>query len=152
MVSVDELDRKILASLQNDARKKNSELASEVGLSAAPCWRRVQRLDKSGVIRKRVALVDAKSVGLGLTVFVSLKTREHTKAWLDKFAVRVRQLPEVQEAYRMSGEIDYLLRVVVADVADYDRFYKELVQIGDLADVSSAIAMEEIKYTTALPL
>ena len=149
---MDETDRSILACLQEDAGMPVAKIARRVGLSSSPCWRRIQNLEESGVIRARVALLDSKALNLGVTVFVAVRTRHHSERWLEEFATTVKEFPEVVEFYRMSGEIDYLLRIVVPDVAAYDGFYKRLIEKIDLSDVSSSFAMEEIKYTTALPL
>ena len=129
-----------------------AEIARRVGLSSTPCWRRIQKLEESKIIRGRVALLDAKKLNVGVTVFVSVKTNHHSLQWLEKFAEAVAEMPEVIEFYRMSGEIDYLLRVVVPDIEAYDAFYKRLIARIELSDVSSSFAMEQIKYTTALPL
>ena len=129
-----------------------AKIARRVGLSSSPCWRRIQNLDESGVIRGRVALLDSAALNLSVTVFVTVRTGQHNHRWLERFASIVTEFPEVVEFYRMSGEIDYLLRVVVPDVGAYDQFYKRLIEKIDLFDVSSSFAMEEIKYTTALPL
>ena len=129
-----------------------AEIARRVGLSSTPCWRRIQKLEEAKVIRARVALLDRRQLNVGVTAFVSVRTNQHSVAWLERFAAAVADLPEVVEFYRMSGEIDYLLRVVVPDIAAYDRFYKKLIAKIELSDVSSSFAMEQIKYTTALPL
>ncbi|MBM3518955.1 MAG: Lrp/AsnC family transcriptional regulator [Alphaproteobacteria bacterium] len=152
MAALDETDRRILACLQDDAAMPVADIARRVGLTTTPCWRRIQRLEETGVIQKRVALLDAARINVGVTVFVSVRTTEHSQEWLDRFAKAVADLPEVVEFYRMSGDVDYLLRVVVPDVAAYDRFYRKLIARITLANVSSAFAMEQIKYTTALPL
>ncbi len=149
---LDEMDVKILRILQEDCTRPVADIGKEVGLSTTPCWRRMQKLEELGVIRRRVALLDAAQVNAGVTVFVSVKTDKHNLAWLEKFHAAVTDLPEVVEAYRMSGDIDYLLRVAVPDIAAYDAFYKKLVSRIDIAKVSSAFAMEQMKYTTALPL
>jgi len=149
---VDATDRAILACLQEDATMPVAEIARRVGLSSTPCWRRIQKLEEAKVIRARVALLDRRQLNVGVTVFVSVRTNQHSVAWLERFAAAVADLPEVVEFYRMSGEIDYLLRVVVPDIAAYDRFYKKLIAKIELSDVSSSFAMEQIKYTTALPL
>jgi Lrp/AsnC family transcriptional regulator len=149
---VDPTDRAILACLQEDATMPVAEIARRVGLSSTPCWRRIQKLEEAKVIRARVALLDRQQLNVGVTVFVSVRTNQHSVAWLEKFAAAVADLPEVVEFYRMSGEIDYLLRVVVPDIAAYDRLYKKLIAKIELSDVSSSFAMEQIKYTTALPL
>ena len=149
---MDEVDRKILACVQEDTTLPLADIAKRVGLSSTPCWRRIQKLEEAGVIRKRVALLDGTKLNCGVTVFVSIRTDQHTAAWLRKFAGVVTEFPEVVEFYRMSGEIDYLLRVVVPDIAAYDTFYQRLIEAIDLSDVSSSFAMEQIKYTTTLPL
>ena len=149
---MDQTDRKILALLQEDAAQPIADIARKIGLSVTPCWRRIQKLEEDGVIRGRVALLEATKVGLGRSVFVAIKTDQHNADWLAEFARTVSQRPEVVEFYRMSGEVDYLLRVVVPDMAAYDRFYKDLISEVKLTDVSSSFAMEEIKYTTALPV
>ncbi len=152
MTSLDDQDRKIRALLQRDATLAVSEIAAKVGLSTTPCWRRIQKLEELGVIQQRVALLNPRKVNAGVTVFVSIKTDQHALDWLDRFHAAVVDFPEVAEFYRMSGDVDYLLRVVVPDIAAYDAFYKKLIARIDIAKVSSAFAMEQIKYTTALPL
>ena len=149
---MDNIDKKILNLLQQDASLPIAELAKRVGLSVTPCWRRVQRLDESGVIKRRVALLDPQKIGAHISVFVSVRTNEHNAEWLDGFAESVAAMPEVVEFYRMSGEIDYLLRVVVPDIEHYDAFYKRLISSVKLTDVSSSFAMEQIKFTTMLPI
>ena len=149
---MDQTDRKILALLQEDAAQPIADIARKIGLSVTPCWRRIQKLEEDGVIRGRVALLEGTKIGLGMSVFVAIKTDQHNADWLAEFARTVSQRPEVVEFYRMSGEVDYLLRVVVPDMAAYDRFYKDLISEVKLTDVSSSFAMEEIKYTTALPV
>ena len=149
---MDSIDKKILTCLQNDASLSIAEISEMVSLSQTPCWRRIQNLEKTGVIKKRVAILERDEVNVGVTVFVSLKTRHHNREWLEKFARAVEGLPEVVEFYRMSGDVDYLLKVVVPDIAAYDAVYKRLIEKIDLDDVSSTFAMEEIKCETALPL
>ncbi|MET0209483.1 MAG: Lrp/AsnC family transcriptional regulator [Burkholderiaceae bacterium] len=149
---LDSIDRKILEVLQQDASIQIADLAAAVGLSQTPCWRRVQRLKESGVITRNVMLVDREKVNVGVTVFVSIKTNTHSQGWLEKFRAAVEAIPEVVEFYRMSGDVDYLLRVVVPDIAGYDAVYKRLIAGTQLFDVSSSFAMEELKFTTALPL
>jgi len=149
---MDRYDTQILALLQEDATLSVAELAEKVGLTSTPCWRRVQKLEESGVIRKRVALLDPGKLNVGVTAFVTVKTSQHSAKWLDKFHALVASMPEVIEFYRIAGDTDYLLRVVVPDIAAYDAVYKKLIQGAELADVSSRFAMEQIKYTTALPL
>ena len=152
LVELDAMDLKILALLQADATMPIAEIGKAVGLSTTPCWRRIQKLDEAGVIRARVAVLDPVKVNVGVTVFVSIKTDQHSLAWLERFHGAVADLPEVAEFYRMSGEIDYLMRVVVPDIAAYDAFYKKLISRIEVSKISSAFAMEQIKYTTALPL
>ena len=149
---LDEMDVKILRILQEDCTRSVADVGKEVGLSTTPCWRRIQKLEEIGVIQRRVAILDATRVNAGVTVFVSIKTDQHTLAWLERFHAAVVDFPEVIEFYRMSGDVDYLLRVVVPDIAAYDKFYKKLIERIDISKVSSAFAMEQIKYTTALPL
>ena len=149
---MDAIDRKILSCLQEDAKLSVAEVAHRVGLSATPCWRRIKALSDHGIIRRHVALLDAEKLNVGLTVFVAVKTNRHDVEWLEEFTRAVTDIPEVLELYRMSGDIDYLLRIVVPDVTAYDRVYKRLIQRVPFSDVSSSFAMEQIKYTTALPL
>jgi len=149
---MDATDRKILELIQADAEIPVATIAERVHLSVTPCWRRIQKLRDSGVIRRQVALCDPAKLNVGVTVFVSIRTNQHSQAWLEKFAKGVKEIPEVVELYRMSGDIDYLLRVVVPDIAGYDSVYKKLIKVADLYDVSSSFAMEQMKYTTALPL
>ncbi|MBO9685937.1 Lrp/AsnC family transcriptional regulator [Roseateles chitosanitabidus] len=149
---LDSIDRKILAVLQEDATVQIADLAARVGLSQTPCWRRVQRLKEAGVITREVMLVDRHAVNVGVTVFVSIKTNVHGQGWFEQFRAAVEAIPEVVEFYRMSGDVDYLLRVVVPDIAAYDQVYKRLIAGTQLFDVSSSFAMEELKFTTALPL
>lgn len=151
-IKLDSIDRKLLELLQQDAELQIADLAAQVGLSQTPCWRRIQRLKESGVITRNVMLVDRNKVNVGVTVFVSVRTSTHTQAWFERFRATVEAIPEVVEFYRMSGDVDYLLRVVVPDIAAYDQVYKRLIADTQLSDVSSSFAMEEIKFTTALPL
>ena len=149
---MDRIDKKILALLQTDASMPVSVIASKVGLSTTPCWRRIQNFEKSGVINKRVTLLNRDELNIGIDVFVAIKTSQHSAKWLEKFAKAVTSFSEVVEFYRMSGEIDYLMRVVVPDIHSFDNFYKRLIQKVDIDDVSSSFAMERLKYTTELPL
>jgi Lrp/AsnC family transcriptional regulator len=149
---IDRMDRKILDILQRDCTIPVAEIGKQIGLSTTPCWRRIQKLEEQGVIQKRVAVLNPKEVNVGVTVFVSITTSHHTQDWLDRFHAALKDFPEVVEFYRMSGQVDYLLRVVVPDIERYDAFYKRLISKIELSDVSSAFAMEQIKYTTALPL
>ena len=149
---MDRIDLKIIDLIQHDATLSTVEIATQVGLSTTPCWRRIQNLEKQGVITGRVALLDREQLNVGVDVFVAIRTNQHNDRWFEAFSAAVVAFPEVIEFYRMSGEIDYLMRVVVPDIAAYDAFYKRLIQHADLSDVSSSFAMERIKYTTALPL
>ena len=149
---IDRTDRKILSILQEDCTVPVAEVARRVGLSTTPCWRRIQKLEEDGVIVGRVALLDPRKVNAPVTAFVSIVTNTHSEDWLGKFASVIQEFPEVVEFYRMAGSVDYLLRVVVPDIAAYDAFYKKLIARIDIADVSTTFAMEQIKSTTALPL
>ena len=149
---LDAIDRKILAVLQEDASLSVAEIGEKVGLSSTPCWKRIQRLEAEDIILRRVALVDQNKIGLGITVFVSVESSDHSEAWLKKFAEAVSAMPEVMEFYRMAGDVDYMLRVVVADMQSYDAFYKKLISTVTLKNVTSRFAMEKIKSVTALPV
>jgi len=149
---MDDIDRRILVCLQDDATLPVAAVAERAGLSTTPCWRRIQNLEKSGVIQRRVALLDPAKVNVGVTVFVRVKTSQHNPDWLDRFATGVSAIEEVVEFYRLSGDIDYLLRVVVPDIAAYDAVYKRLIAVAELAEVSSNFAMETLKHTTVLPV
>ena len=149
---MDAIDRKILAVIQEDASLSVAEIGNRVGLSSTPCWKRIQRLEADGVIMKRVALIAAEKIGLGITVFVSIETGDHSQDWLAKFAETVTAMPEVMEFYRMAGDVDYMLRVVVADMQSYDAFYKRLIGTVPLKNVTSRFAMEKIKSITSLPV
>lgn len=149
---LDAIDRRILRELQRDATIAIADLAHRVGLSQTPCWKRIKRLTDGGVITKRVVLLDRQKLDLGLVVFVSVRTNRHDQEWLDAFAGAAAGLPEVVEFYRLSGDTDYLLKVLVKDIAAYDAFYRRLIAAVPLSDVSSAFAMEQIKSTTALPV
>ena len=149
---MDKLDRKILDLLQHNGELTSAEIADRVGLSKAPCWRRIKKLQEDGVIKQTVALLDARALNVGTTVFVMLKTAKHQQAWFDKFVATVRDIPEVTEIHRMSGDVDYLMRIVVPDIDAYDAVYKRLIAAVEFLDVSASFALETIKYTTALPL
>ena len=149
---MDAIDRKIIAVLQDNAALSVADIGQRVGLSSTPCWKRIQRLEADGVIVKRVALIDQDRIGLGISVFVSIETGDHSQDWLDRFAKTVTAMPEVMEFYRMAGDVDYMLRVVVPDIAGYDAFYKRLIATVPLKNVTSRFAMEKIKSTTALPI
>ncbi len=149
---LDTIDRRILALLQSDATLSIADIAERVGLSQTPCWKRIKRLEADGIITGRVALLDRAKLGVGTTVFVSVRTSQHDEDWLVQFAQAIRAIPEVTEFYRMSGDVDYFLKIVCRDIADYDRIYKEMIRAARLSDVSSSFAMEQIKYTTEVPL
>ena len=149
---MDGTDLKILSILQEDSSVSVAEIAARVNLSQTPCWRRIQKLEESGVIQKRVALVDPDAVGLGLTVFVEVETGDHSGAWIERFAETVHGMPEVMEVHRMAGDVDYLLRIAVGNMADYDTFYRKLIATVPLKNVTSRFAMERVKYTTAYPI
>ena len=149
---MDATDRKILALLQADASLSVAEIGNRVGLSSTPCWKRIQRMEADGVLVRRVALVDQDRIGLGVTVFVSIETGDHSQDWLARFAQTIGAMPEVMEFYRMAGDVDYMLRVVVPDIAGYDAFYKRMIAAVPLKNVTSRFAMEKIKFTTALPI
>src|ERR1700678_2387509 len=149
---LDAIDRKILTVLQEDASLSVAEIGDRVGLSSTPCWKRIQRMEGEGIIIGKVALVDQDKIGLGLSVFVSVESDDDSDAWLKKFAGAVSAMPEVIEFYRMAGDVDYMLRVVVADMQSYDGFYKKLIGAVALKNVTSRFAMEKIKSVTALPV
>lgn len=149
---MDQIDREIIQLLQSDASLSVREIGERVGLSPTPCWRRIRNLEDEGVIVGRVALVDPARVNLGVSALVFIKTNEHNRQWLARFIAGIERLPEVVEAYRTSGEVDYVLKVRVPDIAAYDQFYKRLIEEVDLYDVRTTFVMEEMKHTTALPL
>jgi Lrp/AsnC family transcriptional regulator len=149
---MDSTDRKILAILQEDASMSVAEIAKQVNLSQTPCWRRIQKLADSGVITRRVALVDPDAIGLGLTVFVEIETGDHSKEWLERFAAAIAEMPEVMEIYRMAGDVDYMMRISVPIMPAVDAFYQRLSALVPLKNVTSRFAMERVKYTTAYPL
>ena len=150
--TIDKIDRAILTLLQQNAEMPVTDIAEKVGLTATPCWRRIQKLEEKGIIAKRVALLQGRALGLTMTVFVQVKAGRHDGKWLESFAKHAASFDEVAECYRMSGEYDYLLKVLVTDMACFDHFYKRLVNGLECSDVTSSFAMEQIKYTTALPL
>ncbi len=149
---MDSIDRKILAILQEDASIAVADIAKRVNLSQTPCWRRIQKLTEEGVITKRVALVDPDAIGLGLTVFVEIESGDHSKEWTQRFSSALNAMPEIMEIYRMAGEVDYLLRITVPNMAAVDDFYQRLIDMVPLKNVTSRFAMERVKYTTAYPL
>jgi Lrp/AsnC family transcriptional regulator len=149
---MDDIDRSLLQILQQDATLSIAQMAERVGLSPTPCWKRIQKLEAAGVIMRRVAVVDPDRVGVALSVLVSIEAGEHTPEWLERFGLGIGALPEVMEAYRVAGDVDYVLRVAVADMAEYDAFYKRLIAIAPMKNVTSRFAMERLKHTTAYPL
>ena len=149
---MDKLDRAILHILQTDCTRAVGDIAEQIGLGTTACWRRIQKLEEAGIIRGRVALLDGKKLNVGVIVFVSIKTTQHNAQWLDIFRAAVASIEEVVEVYRMAGDTDYLLRVAVPDVAAYDAVYKQLIKVPGLSDISSSFSMEQIKYSTSLPL
>ena len=149
---MDNTDLKILAILQRDASVSVAEIAARINLSQTPCWRRIQKLEEQGVIQRRVALLDPDAIGVGLSVFVEIETGDHSAEWLENFASRIMEMDEVMEVYRMAGDVDYLLRVAVGSMADYDDFYRRLIAAFPLKNVTSRFAMERVKSTTAYPL
>ncbi|MFM5917934.1 MAG: Lrp/AsnC family transcriptional regulator [Novosphingobium sp.] len=152
VAQLDTIDWAILGELQRDASLAVHEVGERVGLSSNACWRRIRRLEDSGVIARRVALLDAEKLGLATTVFVAIRTNRHDPAWLEAFSRGVAEIDEISECHRMAGEVDYLLKIVVRDIAHYDRIYRKLIaRIPDIADVSSTFSMEKMKATTALP-
>jgi len=151
ITTVDKQDRVILGLMQRDATLSVGELAERAGMSKSACWRRVQRLEQQGVITERVAILNAQQLGLGLCVYISVRTNQHNDGWAQNFQLITEQIPGVQEVYRMSGDLDYLIKAVVADMAGYDKLYQQLIA-ADLFDVSASFVMETMKRTTALPL
>jgi Lrp/AsnC family transcriptional regulator len=149
--ALDAIDKKILTLLQRDSAMKVADIAAAVGLSPTPCWRRIQRMEEEGVIRSRVALLDREKMNVAVSVFVAIRTSHHSRAWLDAFRQVIEDIPEIVEAYRLSGDIDYMLRIVVPDIAAYDGVYKRMIEKLEFSDISSSFTMEELKFTTALP-
>ena len=149
---MDVTDFKILSILQEDASLSVAEIANRVNLSQTPAWRRIQRLEEQGVIQRRVAILNPDAIGLGLAVFVEIETGDHSADWITRFASAVADMPEVMEVYRMAGDVDYLLRIAVSDMAAYDAFYRRLIELVPLKNVTSRFAMERVKSTTAYPL
>lgn len=149
---IDRLDAKILRALQSDASRSLTELAESIGLSTNACWKRVKRLEDDGFILKRVALLNRSKMNQTVTAFVEVRTDQHEERWLEEFASTVRTIPEIVEFYRMSGQVDYMLKIICSDIADYDRIYKKLIRSTRLRDVSSFFAMEQLKYTTEVPV
>lgn len=152
MRNIDDTDRQILKILQTDSTVSLETIAERLSVSVNTCWRRVRRLEEDGIILSRVAICDPEKLGVGQTVFVAIKTNDHSSAWLEKFAKTVTAIPEVVELYRMAGDVDYLLKIVINSVADYDRVYKALISKIEVDDVSATFAMECLKNTTKLPI
>lgn len=148
---MDKFDKAILETLQRDATLSVAEIADRISLSKTACWRRIQKLENDGVVKSRVALLDQDKLNLSLSVFISIRTNKHNENWFKEFRAVVTSIPEVLEVYRMSGDLDYLIRAVVTDMAGFDKLYQELIK-ADLFDVSSSFVMETIKHTTELPL
>ena len=151
-MKLDHIDRRILRELQKDSSRSTAEIADRVGLSMNACWRRIKQLQRQGIVRKQVTLLDPNALGLGLTAFVQVRTSQHTEEWFDQFAGSIRQIEEVVEFHRVSGDYDYLLKVIVSDIADYDRVYKRIIKAAPLQDVTSYFSMEKIKETTEIPV
>jgi len=151
-MNLDRFDKRILELLQQNTDLPLSEIAERVGLSKNPCWRRIQKLNHTGIIKQRVALLDATKLNVGVTVFINVRTNQHSSDWLEVFSSAVASIPEIVEFYRMSGDVDYILKAVVPDVESFDRVYKALISRVDIFEVSSHFAMEELKNTTLLPL
>jgi Lrp/AsnC family transcriptional regulator, cysteine-sensing transcriptional activator len=149
---MDRTDKTILTILQRASSTPVSEIAESVGLSQTPCWRRIKKMEEEGLIQRRVVLADKQALNLSLTAFVFVKTAQHTDSWLKSFADMIRRIPEIVEVHRMSGEVDYLMKVVAPDMAEFDRVYKRLISSAAFSDVTSTFSMEELKFTTELPL
>lgn len=149
---MDSFDRAILTMIQQDASLPLNEIAAKVGLSPTPCWNRIRKMEEAGIIQKRVAILDGPGLGLGVTIYVSIETADHSETWLKRFADTVRDIPEIVDVYRMSGDVDYMMRVVVPGIDAYDDLYRRLIKAVPLKNVTSRFAMEKIKATTALPL
>lgn len=150
--ALDRVDFKILRLLQEDATLSVADISSRVGLSSTPCWKRIQRLQMDGVITGRVALVDQEKIGLGLSVFVFIESGEHSKEWEISFTAALKAMPQIVDIYRLAGDFDYVLRVVVPDMKSFDQFYRSLISTAALKNVTSRFAMEKIKSVTALPI
>jgi Lrp/AsnC family transcriptional regulator len=149
---MDNKDKRILELLQQNALYTASELADEVGLTTTPCWRRIQKLEEQGYIKSRVALLDRKKMNVGITVFVSVRTGQHSRDWMDRFIKAINDTPEIVEAHRLSGDTDYMLRIVVPSIEEYDRLYQRLIRELEFLDLSSSFSMEELKSTTSIPV
>jgi len=150
--NIDDIDVRILEILQRDATRSLESISDEAGVSLNTCWRRVQKLESAGIIRRRVALVDNEKIGLPFTVFVSIRTDNHSRDWAEQFSRTVNMIPEIVEFYRLAGDVDYIMKIMVASVSDYDRVYQRLIRDIQILDVSASFAMEKLKFTTELPL
>jgi Lrp/AsnC family transcriptional regulator len=150
--ALDEKDRKILKEMQRDSSRPVAEIAETVNLSQNACWRRIRQMEESGIIRKHVVLLDQERIGLNITVFSLVRTSDHSAEWLEKFSRGIDRIDEVMEFHRLNGTYDYLLKIVVASIADYDRVYRKLIAAAPLHDVTSSFSMERIKSTTELPV
>lgn len=148
---LDETDRKILDMLQRDSDRAVSEVADAVGLSATPCWRRIRRLEEAGIVKRRVALVDRRQLNVSMTIFIAIKAPRHEMSWLEAFRAIIEDIPEIVEAYRLTGDTDYIVKVVVPDIDTYDEVYKQIISRLDFSEINSSISMEELKFTTAVP-
>jgi Lrp/AsnC family transcriptional regulator len=151
-MNIDDFDRKILAQIQQDNSLTTEELADQIGLSRNACWRRVRRMNEVGVIERQVALVNAEKVNAGLTVFISIQADRHDPDWLQKFSTATNKMPEIQSAYRLTGDLDYLIVALVPNVKAYDALYQRLITQIPLSDVSASFVMEAIKHSSAVPL
>lgn len=149
---MDSKDRRILELLQQNALYTAAELADAVGLTTTPCWRRIQKLEEQGYIKSRVALLDRQKMNVGVTVFVSVRTAQHSREWMERFLNAINDTPEIVEAHRLSGDTDYLLRIVVPGIQEYDRLYQRLIRDLEFLDLSSSFSMEELKFTTSIPV
>lgn len=149
---MDQIDKRILSLLQEDADHSVADIADRAGLSPTPCWKRIKKLKEKGIIKKKVLLLDHDKVGMGMTGFVRIRCADHSDDWLDRFMRIVKDIPQVLECHRMTGDVDYFLKIVCSSMSDYDHIYKQLIKAGNLADVSVSFSMEKVKETTALPL
>lgn len=150
-LTFDETDQRILAILQEDCDTPINAISEAVDLSATPCWRRIKRMEEAGLIKRRVALVDQARANVPMTVFMGVSTPKHTTSWLEEFCALIEEIPEIVEAYRLTGTVDYILKVAVPDVATYDKVYKKMIERLEFSEISSMISMEELKFTTAIP-
>ena len=150
-ITFDNIDQRILDILQRDSDAPITVISEEVGLSATPCWRRIKRMEEAGLIKGRVALVDQKRANVPMTIFIGITASRHEISWLNQFHELIEEIPEITEAYRLTGTVDYILKVVVPDVATYDRVYKQMIERLEFNQINSMISMEELKFTTAIP-